>query len=152
MFCIKLYSSVIIFLNLRIGHVCLICLVCIIEQQRKKKKNLPGGDRILEAKNITSREGTSYYVHLFFGFLKNIGRQKIWLCQFLTDRVINSFSVLEYKAMSECCLRNEKKVDKRHLEERKWFLICTSTLRNQKLWLKNTGPEGNFIRAYKLRL
>lgn len=38
MFCIKLYSSVIIFLNLGIGHVCLICLVCIIEQQRKKKK------------------------------------------------------------------------------------------------------------------
>ena len=46
----------------------------------------------------------------FFGFLKSIGRQKIWLCQFLTDRVINSFSVLEYKAVSERCFRNEKKV------------------------------------------
>ena len=91
---------------------------CGDPKELREKEN-KAGLRILEAKNITSREGTSYYVHLFFGFLKNIGRQKIWLCQFLTDRVINSFSVLEYKAVSECCLRNEQKVDKRHLEERK---------------------------------
>lgn len=55
-------------------------------------------------------------MYIFFGFLKNIGRQKVWLSQFLTDRVINSFAVLEYKAVSECYLKNEKKVDKRHLE------------------------------------
>lgn len=150
MFWIKLHSSVFFFKSW--NRPCVFNLFSMHYRTIGEKKNLPGGDRILEAKNITSREGTSYYVHLFFGFLKNIGRQKIWLCQFLTDRVINSFSVLEYKAVSECCLRNEKKVDKRHLEERKWFLINASTLRSQKLWLKNTGPEGNFIRVYKLRL
>lgn len=56
----------------------------------------------------------------------------ILLCQFLSDRVIKSLFVLEYKAMSAISEMKRKQTKDTSIIET-LFLKFASTLRNQKL-------------------
>lgn len=88
-------------------------------------------------------------MHYFY--FKEQGRQMFLLCQFLTDKIINRFLVLEYKTASECHLRNKKKANKGISIIEKMILKNCPYTKKSKTVSEITDSEGNFVKVYKMR-